>query len=141
MATTYLGNDIKVYLRERGSTGAWLELVCNEELSLTLNRNVIERVTKCGTLKRSGQLNSEVPFTGVSEFAPTGSQVSHNQLLDWQIANTELELKIADASAGATKVDIEADCSITDFEVTFTVDDYVGFSGTLSISGDPVNNL
>lgn len=141
MADNILGNDIKLFLREDGSTGAWLEIVCGEELSIALNRTTVERVTKCEVLKRGGALNTEIPFSGVSEFSPTGTQASHDQLLDWQIANTALEFKVADLSSGAVKMDISGDCSISDFEITATVDDYVAFSGTLAVNGAPLNNL
>jgi hypothetical protein len=139
--TTKSGNLIKLYLRENGSTTAFKYVVCNEDLSLDGTSDEISRPTKCGTLKTPGTPSFETPFSGVANFTPDADQISHNDLYNWFAAGTILDFVIGDASTGGTVLDFSGTCSITALTIQAPVDDFVGFDGTLAISGTPVNGI
>lgn len=141
MADTNLGNVIFLYLRPNGGTIAFKKVVCNEELALSLDRDIIEANTKCGVLKAAGSLSSEIPFSGVANFTPAGTELSHNELLDWQLAATKLDWIVSDASTGGTKIDMSGAGYLGSFELTASTDEFISFDCTLAVDGTPVNNL
>ena len=141
MATYKSGNLIKLYLRPNGSTTAFGYIVCNEDLALNGTGNEITRSTKCGVLKDNGEISFEIPFSGVADIAPGGGTLSHNQLYDWFVAKTSLDFVFGDASSGGAVLDFSGVGVLTALNIQAPVDDFVGFDGTLSVTGNPTNNF
>lgn len=141
MATPKSGNLIKLFLREAGSTAQFKYVVCNEDLSLDGTSDEISRPTKCGTLKAPGTPSFEIPLSGVMDTVPGVDQISSNEMWDWFASQQELEWLIADAATGATIVDKSGVGSLTAFTETYSVDDFIAFTGTLSVNGTPANNI
>lgn len=141
MATGKSGNLIKLYLRENGSTAAYKYVVCNEDLSLEGSADEVSRPTKCGTLKTAGTPSYSISFSGVANFANDASQISHNELADWFAAQTLLDFVFGDAPTGATVLDFNGVCTLTSFNITATVDDFISFDATLGVNGTPTNNI
>ncbi len=141
MATTYSGGLIFLWLRPNGTTTGFKSVVCNEDLAISLNTEIIERTTKCGVLKAPGQASSEIPFSGVCDFAPGGTQVSHDQLLDWAIAKTKLDFVLGDLSTGGTILNVSGAGYLGDFELQAPAEDFIAFDATFAVDGNVVNNL
>lgn len=129
-----LGSTIKLQLRESGTTGAYLELICETENSLDGTSNVTTTVTKCSTVQTVSPPVYNFNFDAVADTAPSGTQVSYEQMLAWFNGNTLLDLKRESPSGGADfhqaiTVYISALSDAAPAEGAFT------FSGTLAGTG------
>ena len=141
MATTYSGGLIFLYLRQNGTTGAFKSVVCNEDLAISINTEILERSTKCGVLKAAGQSSNEVPFSGVCNFAPGVTELSHNELLDWAIGKVKLDFVMSDAATGGTILDISGSGYIGAFEIQTPAEDFIAFDATFAVDGNVSNNI
>jgi hypothetical protein len=139
MATGKLGNVIKLGLRAVG-TYDWLEVVCGTDLEQTGTAEAIEANTKCGKLQEVGTKSFEVSFAGVFDSAATASQASAKQLNTWFKAGTALEYQIADTFDTGALFEEQGACKISDLTLTFNVDTFIEFSGTLLVNGTPTSS-
>ena len=128
------GKDVVVELSTNNST--WFSLVCEISNSLPITRETNSLSTKCnaGTTTRSlGAYSWEVSAEAVAETAPSGTQVSYEQLLAWHIAGTTLYVRVSHNNGASFYHN--GQCFITNLELTNEVNGVSQFSITLSGSG------
>lgn len=133
MATPKSGNLIGLYLAPGGGTKK--VVVCNEDLSIEGTAEEITRATKCGVFKDAGNVSYSISFSGMADFAPSGTQVSQADLATWFNAKTKLDFAFADDITTPAIISQTGQCYITAFNITATVDDFVSFDATLSVTG------
>lgn len=129
-----LGSSVKLQLRESGTTGSYLTLICETENSLDGTANVTTTVTKCSTVQTVSPPVYNFNFDAVADTAPSGTQVSYEQMLAWFNGNTLLDLKRESPTGGADfhqtiTVYVSALSDAAPAEGAFT------FSGTLAGTG------
>lgn len=101
MATYELQGDDVEFLVRVADTGTFKEMVCEETLTIDITNDVTTTKTKCGPFKGVQTPDFKVNGTGVYNYAPTSSEVSYNQVADWQIAKTKVEFIIRNQAFGA----------------------------------------
>lgn len=87
------GIDIKVQVREVGQTD-WKTLVCEIDSQFQHTNDVTETDTKCGTFNGVKEVKGNYSGNAVWNVAPGGTEVSYEEVLNWQIAKTLLEMLI-----------------------------------------------
>lgn len=96
-----LGSSVKLQLRESGTTGSYLTLICETENSMDGTANVTTTVTKCSTVQTVSPPVYNFNFDAVADTAPTATEVSYEQMLSWFNGNTLLDFKRESPSGGA----------------------------------------
>ena len=77
------GKDVSLKLRESGTTGSYLNLVCETSNIMDASANVTTTVTKCSTLQAVAAPVYNFSVDAIVETAPSGSEVSYEQVLSW----------------------------------------------------------
>lgn len=77
-----------------GASTTWKTLVCEENLSATLDRAINERTTKCRIIKSTSQISASITGTSVAETSLDADQASLKDVLALIAANTQLEGRI-----------------------------------------------
>lgn len=137
MATPKSGNLIKLYLSI--PDGGWKTVVCKEDLSIEGTAEEITRSTSCGVFKDAGNLSYTISFSGMADFAPGTDLVSQAELATWFNTKTKLYFVFGDGNNDLDPATImlqSGECYITAFNITATVDDFVSFDATLSVTGN-----
>lgn len=102
MATNEISADL-VVAQFRVGTNPWLTMVCETSLNGDVVRSSTELATKCGTIKTSNPISVTMSGSGAANTAPTATQVSLKQALDWIAADTQIEgrmINLIDGSVG-----------------------------------------
>lgn len=129
------GGDVQITLRESGTTGAYLELICETSNSMDGTANITTTPTKtCGTLQSVSTPIYNFSFDAIADSAPSGSQVSYEQMLSWFNNNTLLDIKRENPAGGANFY-FQSTCYISALNDTAPSDNYFTFTGTLAVSG------
>lgn len=131
-----LGKDITMGLRENGTTGSYLSLVCETTNSMDASANVTAVVTKCSTLQSVAPPTYNFSVDGITETAPTGSQVSYEQLLSWFNVNTLLDFKRENPAASGTNFYQQGTCYISALSDAAPAEGYMSFSVTFAVTGN-----
>lgn len=93
MAVELQAVDVKVQVREVGDT-EWLTLVCEIDEQSELTNDTTETDTKCGTFVGVKEAKANVSGNAVYNADPESSEVSLEQVRNWQISKTLLEMLI-----------------------------------------------
>lgn len=129
------GSNVTLQLRESGTTGAYLNVVCETTSSLSGSASVSTEVTKCNTL--TSVANPTVTFSveGIAETAPTAGQVSIEQLLGWFTGKTLLDIKYEDPEGGGTNFYVQGSGYMTEFGITSPSEGNVSFTASFQLTG------
>jgi len=102
MATNEISADLIVsQFRDAATGGTWKTMVCETSLNGEVIRSATELATKCGTIKTSNPIAATISGAGVANTAPTASQVSLKQALDWINLDTLLEARMVNLVDGS----------------------------------------
>lgn len=115
----------------------WKEIVCAEDQSLEGTRNTTSRVTKCGTLKSKGPASWSMPFAGVAKTDPESDEVSAQDMIEYFQEGTELDFKFAHKTDESILYR-QGTGFLSGYTEEYPAEDFVGFNGTVEISGDLV---
>jgi hypothetical protein len=96
--------------------------------------NITTTVTKCSTLQSVSAPTYNFSFDAVAESAPSGSQVSYEQMLSWFNGNTLLDIKRENPSGGANFY-FQSTCYVSALSDAAPAEGYFSFSGTLAVTG------
>lgn len=139
MATEIQGVDLIFEVREVGETD-WERLVCALDDQAEMDNEVSEVDTKCGTFTGVKELKGSYSGNAVANAAPTGTEVSYDQVLAWQKAKTLLDFRYYNLAFGAiaegAAVYQEGQGRFTNSVLTGTTGEVVQFSWTFSPSGE-----
>lgn len=129
------GTDVTLQLRENGTTGAYLNVVCETNSDMKGSASVKTEVTKCSTLTSVSAPVINFSVDGIAETAPTADQVSIETLLTWFVNNTLLDVKYENPEGAGTDYHLQGTCYMTDFGITSPAEGSVGFSASFQMTG------
>ncbi|HEX4875141.1 MAG TPA: hypothetical protein VFV31_00620 [Chitinophagaceae bacterium] len=130
-----LGSAVTLQLRESGTTGSYLTLVCETSSGMDGTASVTTTVTKCSTVQSVATPAYSFTFDGIVETAPSGSQVSYEQLLAWFGANTLLDFKRENPVASGTNFYLQGTGYLSALSEAAPAEGNVTFTGTLVATG------
>ena len=93
MATEVQGIDIKVQVREVGDT-TWQTLVCEIDSQFQHTNDTTETDTKCGTFNGVKDVKGNYSGNAVFNVVPGANEVSYEDVLNWQINKTLMEMLV-----------------------------------------------
>lgn len=135
MATNEIQGDVVgLFLSTNLVTPAWKEVVCAENTGLDATRDVNTKRVKCGVIKGFGPPAYSISGSGAFNSAPSGTQVSSNEILGYMDAETPVLVKIAHITSGSI-IYREGQGQITKLTEGFNSGDVVVFDFTVDISG------
>ena len=127
-------------LRPHGST-TWYQLVCLDGFQNPWATSLNETDTQCGIAVGLGPIKFNPTGTGVVEAAPGPTQITHQHLRNWQLAQLLLDYRIQFPSTGGGSIGSnlysEGQCYVTNTTDQYKIDDVVKFTFTLSGNGQP----
>lgn len=130
MATEVQGSTIGFFLRDYGSTGVWRQMTCEETLTFDLSNNVTTSKTKCGTFKGIDVADFKISGGGVSNFAPTATEYSHDLLTTDEVAKTKKEFRIQDIATAGSVILLSGAGYFVQAQISFPANDVVKFTYT-----------
>lgn len=129
------GSSVSLQLRENGTTGAYLNVVCETTSSLSGSASVTTAVTKCNTITTVSAPTVTFSIEGVAETSPSAGQVSLEILLGWFQANTLLDVKYEDPEGGGTNFYVQGTGYMTEFGITSPAEGAVTFTASFQLTG------
>src|SRR6187549_221824 len=113
------------------------QLVCLENYNIPVDTQVTETNTFCGNAVGLGVKKFTPSGSAVCELSPSGSQVTFEELLAAQMADTVLIFKVQYPSPGSTNTNIfmSGQCYVTNTTLQAQINDVIKFSFTLTGSG------
>ncbi len=129
------GSSVTLQLRENGTTGAYLNVVCETTSSLSGSASVSTEVTKCNTLTSVSSPTVTFSVEGIAETSPSAGQVSIEQLLSWFTGKSLLDIKYEDPEGGGTNFYVQGSGYITEFGITSPSEGNVSFTASLQLTG------
>jgi hypothetical protein len=85
------GADVEFMVREAGSSDVWRRMVCSIDDQFELTNETTETDTKCGTYIGIKPVKANISGNAVFNTEATGSEVSYEDVTNWQINNTPME--------------------------------------------------
>jgi hypothetical protein len=131
------GSTIGFYVRDYGTTGVWKRLVCEETLTFDLTNDVATTKTKCGVFKGVDVADFKVSGSGVSQFAPTTTEYSHDALTADQVAVQKKEFRIQDIATLGSVILLAGSGYFVQSQLSFPANDVVKFTYTFEGVGTP----
>ena len=129
------GSSVTMQLRENGSTGAYLNVVCETTSSLSGSASVSTEVTKCNTLTSVASPTITFAVEGIAETSPSAGQVSIEQLLGWFTAKSLLDILYEDPEGGGTNFYVQGTGYMTEFGITSPSEGNVSFTASFQLTG------
>ena len=129
-----LGSSVNLKFRESGTTGAYLDLICETENSMDGTANVTTTVTKCGTIQTVSPPVYNFNFDAVADTAPTATQVSYEQVKMWFNSNTLLDFKRTSPSDGSNFYE-EGEGYLSALSDAAPAEGAFTFNGTFAVTG------
>ena len=129
------GTSVSLQLRENGTTGAYLNVVCETTSSLSGSASVTTAVTKCNTITSVSAPTVTFAVEGVAETSPTAGQVSVENMLGWFQGNTLLDIKYEDPEGGGTNFYVQGTGYMTEFGITSPAEGAVTFTASFQLTG------
>jgi polyisoprenoid-binding protein YceI len=129
------GSSVTMQLRENGSTGAYLNVVCETTSSLSGSASVSTEVTKCNTLTSVASPTITFAVEGIAETSPSAGQVSIEQLLGWFTAKTLLDIKYEDPEGTGVNFYVQGSGYMTEFGITSPSEGNVSFTASFQLTG------
>ena len=132
---TIQGTSVSLQLRENGTTGAYLNVVCETTSSLSGSASVTTAVTKCNTITSVSSPTVTFAVEGVAETAPSAGQVSVEILLAWFQNNTLLDVKYEDPEGTGANFYVQGTGYMTEFGITSPAEGAVTFTASFQLTG------
>ena len=132
---TIQGTSVTLQLRENGTTGAYLNVVCETTSSLSGSASVTTAVTKCNTITSVASPTITFAIEGVAETAPSAGQVSVENLLSWFQGNTLLDIKYEDPEGTGANFYVQGSGYMTEFGITSPAEGAVTFTASFQLTG------
>lgn len=102
------GSLINFKVRPNGTAEAFKTLICTEDSQFDINNEVTQRRTNCGIKTSVTDPDFNASGNAVYDYAPLSTQVSWDDIKEWQKAKTKLDFQYendADAGAGLTEAE------------------------------------
>lgn len=134
---TIQSNLVPIQLRVKGSS-TWLDLVCLTSYNIPVETATNNTETFCGTAVGLGAISFNPTGTAVAETVPTGTQVTYDQIIAWQMQQTLLEFRSLYETSGGSAGNhfyLSGDCYVTSTNLQFQTAQAVQFDWTLTGSG------
>jgi polyisoprenoid-binding protein YceI len=132
---TIQGTSVTLQLKENGSTGDFLNVVCETTSSLSGSASVTTAVTKCNTITSVSAPTVTFSVEGIAETSPDSGQVSVNMLLSWFQANALLDIVYEDPEGDGSNFYINGTGYITEFGITSPAEGAVTFTASFQLTG------
>ena len=129
------GKDLNVYIRESGTTGSYLKLVCETTSGMEISTNVSTTVTKCASYSSVGEPTVTLSVDGVVETAPTGSEIGFETLLSYIVNNTLVDVKYEDPAGAGTNFYMAGTAYLSALSISAPAEGLATFTGTITITG------
>jgi hypothetical protein len=129
------GTSVSLQLRENGTTGAYLNVVCETTSSLSGSASVNTAVTKCNTITSVSAPTVTFAVEGVAETSPTSGQVSVENMLAWFQGNRLLDILYEDPEGSGTNFYIQGTGYMTEFGITSPAEGAVTFTASFQLTG------
>lgn len=129
------GSTVTLQLRESGTTGAYLNVVCETTSSLSGTTSVSTEVTKCNTLTSVASPTITFSVEGIAETSPTAGQVSLEIMLGWFTSKTLLDIKYEDPEGGGTNFYVQGSGYMTELGITSPSEGNVSFTASFQLTG------
>lgn len=129
------GSSVTLQIKESGSTGGYLNVVCETTSSLSGSASVSTEVTKCNTLTSVSSPTITFSVEGIAETSPSAGQVSIEQLLGWFTAKTTLDIKYEDPESSGTNFYVQGLGFMTEFGITSPAEGNVSFTASFQLTG------
>lgn len=121
------------------NNSSWWTLVCLENYTVPLTANVVETETFCGIATGVGAIKHAVSGAAVCETAPTVSQVTYEQMLNWFKNKTTLYYRSQSPSSGSigSTFFVSGQCFVSALELQApSASDVIKFTFTLTGNGN-----
>ncbi len=129
------GKDINIYVRESGTTGSFLKLVCETSSGIDIATNTTTTVTKCASYTSTSEPTVTLNVDGVVETSPTGSEISFEQLLSYIVNGTLVDVKYESPVSSGTDFYVAGTAYLTALSLTAPAEGLASFTGTITITG------
>lgn len=129
------GSAVTMQIRESGTTGGYLNVVCETTSSLSGSASVSTEVTKCNTLTSVASPTITFSVEGIAETAPSAGQVSLEQMLGWFTAKTLLDIKYEDPEGTGVNFYVQGSGYMTEFGITSPSEGNVSFTASFQLTG------
>lgn len=129
------GSSVTMQIREAGTTGGYLNVVCETTSSLSGSASVSTEVTKCNTLTSVASPTITFSVEGIAETSPSAGQVSIEQLLGWFTAKTLLDIKYEDPEDTGVNFYVQGQGYMTEFGITSPSEGNVSFTASFQLTG------
>lgn len=129
------GKGITLQLRENGTTGSYLNVICETTSSLSGSASVTTAVTKCNTITSVASPTFTFAVEGIAETGPTSGQVSLEILLSWFHANTLLDIKYEDPEDSGVNFYVQGTGYMTEFGINSPAEGAVTFTASFQLTG------
>jgi hypothetical protein len=129
------GSSVTMQLRESGTTGGYLNVVCETTSSLSGSASVSTEVTKCNTLTSVASPTITFAVEGIAETVPSAGQVSLEQMLGWFTAKTLLDIKYEDPEGTGVNFYVQGSGYMTEFGITSPSEGNVSFTASFQLTG------
>lgn len=132
------GNDMLLYISRDGVTYDTVICLTSETYSATTEE--IDAATKCGADTQAGPQKFSLSFEGQIMLDPSGSQVSEDELDDYQVNVTTVYWKLAEVSPSIGSVQYTGTGFISELTRTYGLNAPATFSGKIGIYGTPTKS-
>jgi hypothetical protein len=129
------GTSVSLQIRQNGTTGDYLNVVCETTSSLSGSASVTTAVTKCNTITSVSAPTITFAVEGVAETNPSAGQVSVENMLGWFQGNTLLDIKYEDPEGGGTNFYVQGTGYMTEFGITSPAEGAVTFTASFQLTG------
>jgi hypothetical protein len=129
------GTSVSLQIRQNGTTGDYLNVVCETTSSLSGSASVTTAVTKCNTITSVSAPTITFAVEGVAETSPSAGQVSVENMLGWFQGNTLLDIKYEDPEGSGTNFYVQGTGYMTEFGITSPAEGAVTFTASFQLTG------
>ena len=129
------GTSVSLQIRQNGTTGDYLNVVCETTSSLSGSASVTTAVTKCNTITSVSAPTITFAVEGVAETSPSAGQVSVENMLGWFQGNTLLDIKYEDPEGNGTNFYVQGTGYMTEFGITSPAEGAVTFTASFQLTG------
>jgi hypothetical protein len=129
------GTSVSLQIRQNGTTGDYLNVVCETTSSLSGSASVTTAVTKCNTITSVSAPTVTFAVEGVAETSPSAGQVSVENMLGWFQGNTLLDIKYEDPEGDGTNFYVQGTGYMTEFGITSPAEGAVTFTASFQLTG------
>jgi len=126
-----LGSTQNVAISTDGGT-SYKTLVCLRTSSVNTTVNITTESTNCGSLSAPGLPSMSLDFDAICETAPSGTQITYSDMLDYCVNRTMILAKFEDAGSNYLH---EFDGYVSAMTINQATDEFINFSGTIVSNG------